>query len=104
MNQSFSVSLFKNDRKETEKQPDFTGPGDISKEDFLAIADAVTAGKCNFTADGKIKLRIAGWKRQSSSGKAYISCLVSVDDYGLDQAAATVKQAAATQSTGEDLF
>lgn len=78
---SFSASLFKNDRKETEKQPDFTGPGSISKEDFMAIADAITAGKCNFDDRGQIKLRIAGWKRESSGGKSYISLQLSVDDY-----------------------
>lgn len=88
---SFSASLFKNDRKETEKQPDYTGPGSVSKEDFMAIADAITAGKCNFDDRGQIKLRIAGWKHESSSGKSYISLQLRVDDYQAAAKPASVK-------------
>jgi hypothetical protein len=96
---AFNASLFKNDRKETEKQPDFTGPGQISKEDFMAIADAITAGKFNEDNEGRIKLRIAGWKKESAGGKAYISLSLSVDDYN---ATAKAEPVAATKS--EDLF
>lgn len=95
---NFSASLFKNDRKETEKQPDFTGPGSISKEDFMAIADAITAGKCNFDDKGQIKLRVAGWKRESSGGRAYISLSLSVDDY---QAGGASAPKSATKSNNE---
>lgn len=78
---AFNASLFKNDRKETDKQPDFTGPGSISKEDFMAIADAVTSGKFNADDRGSIKLRVAGWKKESAGGKAYISLSLQIDDY-----------------------
>lgn len=93
---AFSASLFKNDRKETEKQPDFTGPGSVSQADFMAIADAITGGKCQTNERGEIKLRIAGWKRESSNGKPYISIQLSVDDY-------QPKPAAKPAATG-DLF
>lgn len=78
---AFSASLFVNDRKETEKQPDFTGPGSVSKEDFMAIADAITGGKAQLNDRGEIKLRIAGWRRESAGGKKYISVQLQVDDY-----------------------
>lgn len=96
-----NASLFKNDRKETERQPDFTGPGSVSKEDFMAIADAITGGKFNADEQGNIKIRVAGWKKQAKSGVNYISLSISVDDYGLqEKPAATTKR----QTTEEDLF
>ena len=78
---AFSAALFKNERKDNDRQPDFTGIGDITKEDFMAIADAVTSGAFNATEDGKIKLRVAGWRRESRNGKSYISLQLSIDDY-----------------------
>jgi len=97
---AFSASLFKNDRKETEKQPDFTGPGSISQADFMAIADAITGGKAQTNERGEIKLRIAGWRRESAAGKAYISIQLSVDDYQPNAAPAPAAKSAAA----EDLF
>ena len=94
-----NASLFKNSRKETEKQPDFTGPGQVTKEDFMAIADAITAGNANFNEDGSIKLRVAGWKRQGKSGVNYISLSIQVDDYNVQKSAP-----AKSTTTDEDLF
>lgn len=96
---SLNASLFKNDRKEKEQQPDFTGPGSVSKEDFLKIADIVTGGKFNADDNGNIKLRVAGWKKTAKSGVSYISLAISVDDYNLQPAPApsAVKEA-------EDIF
>jgi hypothetical protein len=99
---AFSASLFKNDRKESERQPDFTGPGNVSKEDFMAIADAVTSGRIKTDDRGDVQLRIAGWKRESKGGRSYISLQLSLDDYGLD--AAPAKAAAAPSESIEDLF
>lgn len=83
---AFSAALFKNERKDSDRQPDFTGLGDITKEDFMAIADAVTSGAFNATEDGKIKLRVAGWRRESKGGKSYISLQLSIDDFKPKQA------------------
>ena len=80
---SFNASLFKNDRKERDNQPDFTGPGNISKEDLLAITDMVTKGEINFDDNGSAKIRVAGWKKQSKSGLSYISLAISPDDYNV---------------------
>jgi hypothetical protein len=84
---AFNASLFQNDRKESDKQPDFTGPGSITKEDFLKVYDQVMSGGYNEGRDGEIKLRVAGWRRESSAGKKYISLLLSVDDYNAEKTA-----------------
>jgi hypothetical protein len=78
---AFNASLFVNDRKSTEQQPDLTGPGSISKEDFLLIYDQVMAGKYNEGDRGEIKLRVAAWRKESGGGKKYLSLSLSVDDY-----------------------
>ena len=97
---AFNASLFQNDRKESDKQPDFTGPGSISKEDFLTIYDQVMSGGYNEGRDGEIKLRVAGWRRESSAGKKYISLLLSVDDYNVEKTATTAKPVTIT----DDIF
>ena len=78
-----NLSLFQNDRKQTDSQPDYTGLGAVTKEDFMAISDQVTSGRFNQDEEGRIKLRIAGWMKESRNGKKYISLAVSVDDYQL---------------------
>ena len=98
---SFNASLFKNDRKERDNQPDFTGPGTISKEDLMAIADMVTKEEVNFDENGSAKIRVAGWKKQSKSGLAYISLAISPDDYNVPKKGDAVKDA---QKAEEDIF
>ena len=78
---AFSAALFKNERKETETQPDFTGPGSISHADAAIIAKAITDGTAQLTDDGQIKVRVAGWRKKSQGGKDYISLSLSLDDY-----------------------
>ena len=92
---AFNSSLFKNERKERDNQPDFTGPGQLTKEDFLAIYDQVMANQYNTDEEGRIKVRVAGWKKQSKSGKAYISLSLSIVE---------AKPAAAPSSAENDLF
>ena len=96
---AINSSLFKNERKERDNQPDFTGPGQITKADFMAMYDQVIANQYNEDDEGRIKVRVAGWKKQSKSGKAYISLSMSIDDYGVE-----VKPAAAPSSAEGDLF
>ena len=96
---AFNSSLFKNERKERDNQPDFTGPGQITKADFMAMYDQVIANQYNEDDEGRIKVRVAGWKKQSKSGKAYISLSLSIDDYGVE-----AKPAATPSSTEGDLF
>jgi hypothetical protein len=94
-----NASLFKNDRKEG-NQPDYTGPGSVSKEDFMAIADQVTSGRFNSDDRGNIKIKVAGWKKTSAGGKSYLSLSIQVDDYGIDQP----KAAPAVTITDNDDF
>lgn len=97
---SFNSSLFKNDKKATDSQPDFTGPGNISKEEFLKIYDQVMQGQYNADDRGDIKLRVAGWKRTTKTGdRSYISLQLSVDDYNVQP-----KATPAVTTQGEDLF
>jgi hypothetical protein len=98
---TFRASLFKNDRKQTEKQPDYTGPGSIAKEAFMALADAITSGKCQLDDRGEIKVRVAGWKRESAGGRAYISLSLSLDDY---QPQETATKPAAKTTDDDSLF
>ena len=80
-NPGFIASLFKNERKESEIQPDFSGPGSISHADAAIIAKALTDGTAQLTDDGQIKVRVAGWRKKSQGGKDYISLSLSLDDY-----------------------
>ena len=96
---TFNSSLFKNERKERDNQPDFTGPGQITKADFMAMYDQVIANQYNEDDEGRIKVRVAGWKKQSKSGKSYISLSLSIDDYGVE-----AKPTAAPSSAEGDLF
>lgn len=59
-----SGTLFVNERKETEKQPDFTGNVLIGKD----LVSRINAGE---------KLRLAAWKKKTSGGKEIISISVS---------------------------
>ncbi len=96
---AINCSMFKNDRKERDNQPDFTGPGQVTKEDLLSMLDQVTKGQFNADQEGRVKVRIAGWKKTAASGKAYISLSVQIDDYGIE-----AQPVAATSDTAADLF
>jgi hypothetical protein len=74
-----NASLFKNERKETATQPDFTGPGSVTPDALKAIYDAALSGQAVFDENGSIKIRVAGWKKESSSGKSYISMSIQLD-------------------------
>ena len=100
---AFSAALFKNERKESETQPDFTGPGSISRLDAVIIAKAITDGTAQLTDDGQIKVRVAGWRKKSQGGKDYISLSLSLDDYVPGNKPATAAPAASRTSEA-DLF
>lgn len=78
-NPAINASLFKNDRKESANQPDFTGPGSITPDNLKALYEAAVGGKAVFDDNGSIKIRIAGWKKESASGKSYISLSIQLE-------------------------
>lgn len=90
-------SLFKNERKQTERQPDYTGPGQVSKEAFMQLADAVTSGQVVFNDRGEIQIRVAGWRKESRSGQPYISLQIQ-----LDQPRTQQEPPAASPAAGHD--
>lgn len=73
------ASLFRNERKERDNQPDFTGPGSVSPDNLKALYEAAVGGQAQFDDRGNIKVRVAGWKKESSGGKSYISLNLSLD-------------------------
>jgi uncharacterized protein (DUF736 family) len=89
-NPSINASLFKNERKESANQPDFTGPGSVTPDDLKAIYDAALSGKAVFDEKGSIKVRIAGWKKESAKGTAYISLSLQLEQPRVEPPAAAV--------------
>ena len=71
-----SFVLFTNDKKETEKQPDYTG---------------------SITLEDGTKMRLAAWKRQSQSGKVFLSGKLS--EFQEQQPAAAAPQQGAQDSS-----
>lgn len=78
-NPAINASLFKNDRKESANQPDFTGPGNVTPENLKALYEAAVGGQAVFDENGSIKVRVAGWKKESASGKTYISLSLQLE-------------------------
>ncbi len=74
-----NASLFKNTRKEAENQPDFTGPGSVSIENLKALYEAAVANQVALDDRGNVVVRVAGWKKSSASGNAYISLSLQLD-------------------------
>lgn len=79
LDSNFSASLFRNERKERDNQPDFTGPGNVTPDTLKILYDAAVSGQAVFDDRGNIKLRVAGWKKTSASGKNYISLSLSLE-------------------------
>lgn len=94
---AINASLFKNDRKESANQPDFTGPGTITPENLKAIYEAALSDQAVFDEKGAIKIRVAGWKKESAKGTAYISLSLQLERPRADAAPVA-------KSTGSDLF
>ena len=94
-----NASLFKNTRKETENQPDFTGPGSVSIENLKALYEAAVANQVVLDDRGNVVIRVAGWKKTSTSGNAYISLSLQ-----LDRPKPAAAPAAAVADTVDDLF
>ena len=78
-NQNITAALFKNERKEHDGQPDFTGPGTVTPETLKALYKAALSDQASFDNEGRIKVRVAGWRKTSSGGKSYISLSISLD-------------------------
>jgi len=64
--------LFSNNKKKTEKQPDFTGDLELSDEVVNDLVDQMSRGIT------KPKLSMAGWKKVSRNGLHFMSLVGSV--------------------------
>jgi uncharacterized protein (DUF736 family) len=78
-NPAINASLFKNERKDSPNQPDFTGPGSVTPDNLKALYEAALGGQAVFDDNGSIKVRVAGWKKESASGKTYISLSIQLE-------------------------
>lgn len=66
--------MYPNKFKKLDKHPDFTGPGRINKEVLKELVESYKKHGDN----GSLKLRAAGWKRQSDKGE-YIFFAIEVE-------------------------
>lgn len=98
---NLSAALFRNERKETSAQPDFTGPGSVTPDALKAWYEAAVSNDAVFDERGNIKIRVAGWKKESSGGKAYISLSISLD---LPKPAPVAAPIASAPVSEEDFF
>ena len=98
-NPAINASLFKNERKESQNQPDFTGPGSVTPENLKALYEAAVGGQAVFDDNGNIKIRVAGWKKESAKGTAYISLSIQLEQPRPDAA-----PVAAAAPAASDLF
>jgi uncharacterized protein (DUF736 family) len=96
-NPAINASLFKNERKEQDNQPDFTGPGTVTPENLKAIYEAAVSDRAVFDDNGAIKVRVAGWRKESAKGTTYISLSIQLEQPRPDA------KSAAKASSG-DLF
>lgn len=94
-NPKLQAALFRNTRKENDAQPDFTGPGSVSPDDLKTLYELAVGGGAQFDDRGNIKIRVAGWKKQSNGGTAYISLAITIDK---------PQAPAPAQAAGEDFF
>jgi len=64
--------LFANDRKQNEKQPDYTGSLELDHETIRDLVEQMNSGVDN------PKANLAGWRKTSKTGKQFLSIRASV--------------------------
>jgi uncharacterized protein (DUF736 family) len=91
-----SFSLFPAQEKKSERSPDYSGTIEIPADQINAlVAHLGTAPENNWRDEPVLKLRIAGWKATSKTGKDYINGKLSVP---------MAQSATPTQTSETDLF
>lgn len=61
-----SGALFVNDRKQSDKHPDYTGTLEISMDVLKVLVEQAKSNQ-------PIKMDMAGWKKTSKAGKSFLS-------------------------------
>ena len=64
--------LFANDRKQNDKQPDYTGNLEIDHEAVRDLMNQMNSGVDN------PKINLAGWRKVAKTGKQFLSIRASV--------------------------
>jgi hypothetical protein len=64
--------LFANDRKQNDKQPDYTGSLEIDHETVRDLMNQMNSGVDN------PKVNLAGWRKVAKTGKQFLSIRASV--------------------------
>jgi len=88
--------LFANDRKQNDKQPDYTGNLEIDAETVLDLYQQLQSG------GDHPKVNLVGWRKTSKSGKTFLSVKVSVMRERTQQAA-TRYQAPPSNDLNEEI-
>ena len=74
-----NFSLFPTQEKKSEKSPDFSGTIEIPVDQINSLVGHLgTKPETDWKDNPVIKLRIAGWKTESKSGKNYVNGKVSI--------------------------
>ena len=74
-----NLSMFPTREKRTDKSPDYTGTIELPLDQAMAMAEWLTAqpGETSYNGNTVIKVSVAGWKKTSQSGMAYLSGRIS---------------------------
>ena len=74
-----NFSLFPTQEKKSEKSPDFSGTIEIPVDQINSLVGHLgTKPESNYKDEPVVRLRVAGWKTTSKSGKNYVNGKVSI--------------------------
>lgn len=88
--------LFANDRKQSDKQPDYTGNLEIDAETVRDLYQQMQSG------GDHPKVNLVGWRKTSKNGKTFLSVKVSVMRERTQQAV-TQYQAPSNNDLNDDI-
>ncbi len=89
--------LFSNDRKQSERQPDYTGSIEIDQETVLDLYNQLNSGVAN------PKANLAGWRKTSKGGKNFLSLKAGILRERQDQGGYQRRNSAPAQTLDDEI-